>query len=346
MQNSRQENKTLAPIVLFVYNRPEHTRKVVEALLICPEAKDSDLIVFSDAPRGLKDIDNVRQVRDFLDKISGFKSVKIIKRKANLGCTPNMIEGITRIMDEYGRGIIVEDDIFVAPQFLKFMNLCLNKYKDDYNIWNISGISPEFGLQTDKDVVVWGHQNCWGWATWKDRWDNFEGNREKTLSEITPEQKKAFDFGGVIPCSPQLDYYAWDIAWNWTIFKNGKLSINPVKSLVKNIGLDGTGTNYAKGAELYDPWKDYAFPEQDYWKLPDNPQCDAELVEQIINIKKRKNGIVVDYSTPTKKPLTFKLKGNLLRLHILSGYMPTIFNLKFRLFGLFTFDFALGKAKI
>ncbi len=347
MENlNKEETGRMAPIAMFVYNRPEHTRKVVDALLNCPEAKETDIFIFSDAPRGLKDFESVREVRNYLKKITGFKSITIVARKANLGCTPNMIEGITRIMDTYGRGIIIEDDILVAPQFLKFMNLCLNKYQNDPNIWNISGISPEFNLKTDKDVVIWGHQNCWGWATWKDRWDNFEGNREKTLSEISLEQKKAFDFGGVIPCSPQLDYYAWDVAWNWTIFKNAKLSINPVKSLVKNIGLDGTGTNFAKGMPISDPWKDYIFPQQDCWNLPDFPQCDEELVKQIIEIKKAKSSHLVDYNEPSKKLLTFKLKGNLFKLHILVHKLPTIFNFKLKIFGLFTIDLALGKAKI
>ena len=126
MQNSRQENKTLAPIVLFVYNRPEHTRNVVEAFLICPEAKDSDLIVFSDAPRGLKDIGNVRQVRDFLDKISGFKSDKIIERKTNFGLALNIISGVSQVFDNHESIIVLEDDIVVEKCFLNFVNKALD----------------------------------------------------------------------------------------------------------------------------------------------------------------------------------------------------------------------------
>lgn len=248
MQNSRQENKTLAPIALFVYNRPEHTRKVVEALLICPEAKDSDLIVFSDAPRGLKDIDNVRQVRDFLDKISGFKSVKIIERKTNFGLALNIISGVSQVLDSYDNIIVLEDDIVVEKCFLEFMNKALNQYEDDENIFSINSFIPFNCIPPNNEIRFSEIFSCWGWATWQNRWKLYERNPEKAFYDLKDfNLRKKINLDNHINISWQIDANyrgeknTWACFMNYTCAKYSKLNVYPPSSIITNIGQDGSG---------------------------------------------------------------------------------------------------------
>src|SRR5689334_19947926 len=115
----------LAPITLFVYNRPEHTRRTVEALLKNELAAESDLFIFSDAPKKPESDESVRMVRDYIHAITGFKSVTIIERDRNWGLADSIIDGVTSVVNQYGRIIVLEDDLVVSAHFLEYMNTAL-----------------------------------------------------------------------------------------------------------------------------------------------------------------------------------------------------------------------------
>ena len=129
----------LAPIILFVYNRPKHTETVLNALKKNTLAKDSILYAFSDAAKKEKDFENVNKVRDIINKINGFKEVVITEAETNIGCADSIISGITKVINEHGKAIIVEDDILTAPNFLEFMNEALDKYEKNERIFSVSG---------------------------------------------------------------------------------------------------------------------------------------------------------------------------------------------------------------
>src|ERR1041385_114103 len=113
---------TLAPITLFVYNRPEHTRQTVEALLKNELARNSDLIIYSDAPKAPEATNAVREVRDYIRTIAGFRSVCIVIRDRNWGLANSIIDGVTSVVNERGSTIVLEDDLVVSSQFLEYMN--------------------------------------------------------------------------------------------------------------------------------------------------------------------------------------------------------------------------------
>ncbi|WP_287963196.1 glycosyltransferase [Alcanivorax sp.] len=141
--------KRLAPIVLFTYNRPWHTRRTVEALLKNAEARDSDLIVFSDGPRDADAEAKVAEVRQYLRTIRGFESVRIIEREHNLGLAANIISGVTEVVNESGRAIVLEDDLVTSPWFLQYMNDGLNRFEADDRVISIHGYCyPVPGLPT------------------------------------------------------------------------------------------------------------------------------------------------------------------------------------------------------
>ena len=122
--------KELAPIVLFTYNRPWHTQQVLTALQKNELSEQSKLFIFSDAGRDFKDEQLVEQTREILDNTTGFEKVTVIKRPVNFGLAANVINGVSSIVEEYGKVIVLEDDLVTAPSFLKFMNNALDMYEE------------------------------------------------------------------------------------------------------------------------------------------------------------------------------------------------------------------------
>jgi hypothetical protein len=243
----------LAPIALFVYNRPEHTKKTVEALKKNLLADKSNLYIFSDAPKTEKDKEDVQKVRNYIKKINGFKKINLIKRKKNFGLADSIISGVTKIVNIHGKIIVLEDDLVTSKYFLRYMNDALNLYKDDKKVFGIAGyFYPIKGILPEIFFVKL--TNCWGWATWKDRWKFFEKDGKKLLSEIKIKNlKKKFDIDGSYPYTKMLRHQtegknnSWAIRWYASTFLNEGLFLYPKISLVKNIGFDESGVHCGSG---------------------------------------------------------------------------------------------------
>ena len=159
----------LSPIVLFVYNRPWHTKQTVEALQKNELAKESELFIYSDEAKNKDVRKSVDEVREYIGKIDGFKKVTIIKREKNWGLANSIIDGVTKTVNEYGKIIVLEDDLITSPYFLKFMNEALEFYKEEQKVWHISGWSYPINTNNIDDVFFLRVMNCWGWATWADK---------------------------------------------------------------------------------------------------------------------------------------------------------------------------------
>jgi len=239
----------LVPVILFVYNRPWHTRQTIDSLKKNELADSTELIIFSDAPKNEKAESQVKEVRDYLKTIEGFKSVKIIEREHNWGLAASIIDGVTEVVNEYGRVIVLEDDIVTSPVFLQYMNTALDFYADKKDVWHISGWSYPIESEGLGDAFLWRGMNCWGWATWSDRWKHFKKDPEGLINSWSSDDKKAFDLGGTGVFWPQVlgnatgKLNTWAIFWYATIFQNKGLCLNPIVSYVDNIGHDGSGVH-------------------------------------------------------------------------------------------------------
>ncbi|AJI54235.1 glycosyltransferase [Francisella philomiragia] len=237
----------LAPIVLFVYNRPWHTQQTIEALRKNKLAIDSELFIYSDAPKNEGTIEKVQQVRDYIKSIDGFKKITIIEREKNWGLADSIIDGVTKIVNQYGKIIVLEDDIVTGTYFLKFMNDALEFYQNEEKVWHISGWNYPINTESLDDAFLWRVMNCWGWATWANRWQYYEKNVDKTIGEFTQEDIKRFNldksenFWEQIILNKEGKINTWAIFWYATIFKNSGLCLNPAKTFVENIGHDSTG---------------------------------------------------------------------------------------------------------
>lgn len=238
-----------APIALFVYNRPLHTRQTVEALLKNELAAESDLIIFSDAPKTSEGALVVKKVRDYISDISGFKSVSIVERSKNLGLANSIIDGVTRLCEEWGRVIVLEDDLVTSPYFLRFMNDALDLYAHDERVISIHGYMYPVAKQLPETFFLRG-ADCWGWATWDRGWGFFEPDGNKLLGQIRGLRLErefnyggAYDFTGMLLSQVRGKIDSWAIRWHASAFLKNKLTLYPGKSLVLNIGHDGSGTH-------------------------------------------------------------------------------------------------------
>ena len=242
---------TYAPIALFTYNRADHTRQAVESLLRNAEAKDTDLFIFSDGPKNEKAAKEVKTNREFIRTITGFKSITIIEREKNWGLSKNLIEGITKINNEFGRVIVVEDDLVVSPFFLRYMNDGLEKYEHDERVASISA----FLNPIDGDIpntFFLRYFACWGWATWKRAWDLLNTDSRDLLKKIR-WKKNDFNIGGTGPfygilyCDKVGLNDSWAVRFYASCFLAGKLHLFPNQTMAIQTGMDGSGTHSRSG---------------------------------------------------------------------------------------------------
>lgn len=246
-----------APILLFVYNRPTHLRQTVEALLNNELSQVSDLFIYSDAPKTTTDVAKVDEVRAFIHRTTGFKSVNIIERSENYGLARSIIDGVTTQVERFGRVIVLEDDLLVAPHFLEFMNDALETYKDEPRVGHIQACDfTQDSSLPDTFLIKW--TGSWGWATWRDSWRLFNPDGKALLTELERRNlTHSFDFNGRYGFTRMLRRQiegknnSWAIRWNASLFLADVFSLNVGKSLVRNIGFDGSGTNCGGGG-LYD----------------------------------------------------------------------------------------------
>lgn len=238
-----------APVALFVYDRPWHARRTVEALLANAEAAKTSLYVFSDGPRNAGASDTVAQVRSYIREIGDFGSVTVIERESNLGLARSIIDGVTRLCEKHGRVIVVEDDLVTSPHFLKYMNDGLNLYEHDERVISIHGYQYPVKTALPETFFLRG-ADCWGWATWKRGWDLFEPDGRLLLRQLQERKlTDRFDFDGSYPYARMLKKQiegkndSWAIRWHASAFLKDKFTLYPGCSLVRNIGTDSSGTH-------------------------------------------------------------------------------------------------------
>ncbi len=246
---SRIEDTRPAPIALFAHMRPIHLMKTVSALASNRESKHTHLIVFCDAAKKPDHQIAVDEVRKVAASIQGFASVTVVIRKDNLGLSGNIIDGITRVVNEHGRVIVVEDDLIVSPYFLSYMNRALDIYAFDERVISIHGYVYPVSKSLPETFFLLG-ADCWGWATWRRGWSFFNSDGQFLLDKM--KQKKLinkFNFNDTKAFSKMLEDQvsgkndSWAIRWHASAFLENKLTLYPGRSLVQNIGNDASGTH-------------------------------------------------------------------------------------------------------
>lgn len=253
---------SIAPVVLFVYARPEHTRRTLEALAANALADQSELIVYADAERSERDAEAVGAVRELVCATSGFRSVTLIERDMNFGLARNIIEGVSEVLRQHECVIVLEDDMVTSPFFLTYMNEALERYANDDRVISIHGyVYPLAGALPEAFFLPGA--DCWGWATWRRGWTCFNPDGAQLLRELKQRKlERAFDYEGSYPYTKMLEAQiagtndSWAIRWYASAFLLGKLTLYPGRSLVHNIGNDASGTHCNQSSAMDAPLSD------------------------------------------------------------------------------------------
>ncbi len=243
----------LAPVVLFTYNRPQHTESTLKALMACELAAESNLIIYSDGAKRESDWEKVNETRKLIQNFTAFKSIEIIESDRNKGLAKSVIEGVSEVIKKYGKVIVLEDDLVVSPTFLAYMNHYLDEYEKEEKVISIHGYVYPIKANSNAPFFIQG-ADCWAWATWKRGWALFDPDAQKLYEAISKDKELAdrFDFGGSYPYLKMLKDQmegkvdSWAIRWYASAFLNNKLTLYPSSTLVRNIGMDGSGTHVAK----------------------------------------------------------------------------------------------------
>lgn len=243
---------TLAPIVLFVYNRPWHTRQTLSALMANELADSSFLTIYCDGAKDNATIEQrskIEEVRKIVREKQWCGKVEIVESNKNIGLAGSIINGVTKIVNQYGKIIVLEDDIVTSPFFLKFMNDALNFYEDQEKIMHITGYCYPIDNTKLKETFLIQLPICWGWSTWKRSWKYFEKKPSELISRFSKKKitdfnlNNSYDFYSNIDSNINREIDTWAVFWYATIFFEKGLSLVPKESLVINIGNDASGIN-------------------------------------------------------------------------------------------------------
>lgn len=229
-----------APIALFAYNRPVHLARTLSALQANPLAHESELFVFSDGPKHPQDRSAVDAVRRVIEQCEGFGRVSVQEQPTNLGLAQSIIGGVTKLVERYGRIIVVEDDLVVAPGFLSFMNQALSQFLTETRVMQIAGYMFPIPQAVALGDVFFARQaaSC-GWATWARAWKHFSANSDELSRQIgLTGRRHEFDLDGTYPYFAHLRKQAegqldvWGVRWHASMFLHNGLCLYPTQSLV------------------------------------------------------------------------------------------------------------------
>jgi len=242
----------LAPIALFCFRRPDHLARVLTALAANHGARDHDLIAFADGPRDGGDSESVaavhRQLADWAGR-GAFRSFTIHASQANRGLRVSVVSGVSRVIADSGAAIVIEDDLETSPWFLQFCDDGLRLYADEPSAASIHGYCYPLGRPMPATFFLRG-ADCWGWATWRRAWAVYEDDAGTLLARLrSAGLVRAFNHDGARKLAGMLGdardgrIDSWAVRWHAAAFLAGMFTLYPGRSLVRNIGLDTSGTH-------------------------------------------------------------------------------------------------------
>ena len=234
-------------IAIFGYRRPNHLRQVINSLTTQSVPCQSPVYLFLDGPRRNENSEQVEACKEIGLEMKQKLPIRIVSSDKNQGLYNSITTGVTRILGEYERVIVLEDDIVTSPHFLEYMLEGLNCYAETDRVAAIHAYLPPIKETLPETFFLRG-ADCWGWGTWRDRWSLYRDDAKSMATEIRKAGlSKAFNLGGRVPNLDLLDACAdgrsksWAIRWHASCFLAERYTLHPGRSLVRNIGLDGSG---------------------------------------------------------------------------------------------------------
>lgn len=308
-------NMNIAPVIIFNYNRPDHSLKTWDALSRNQYAAETELYLYCDGPKltseRVNELTNERikesnarveqtqalakQYAIDAPKAGKFKAVHVVCAEVNKGLANSIIGGVSEVIAKHGRVIVLEDDLLTSPYFLKYMNTALDKYERYPSVFTISANRPpvkkmQIPKDYEYDVFVSLRPFSTGWATWKDKWECIDWSLDYLEDFLQhPEQIKAFNRGGddltnmlILQRDHKID--SWAIRYAFQHYCHHAVAILPCVPYVDNIGFDGTGIH--SGSDEMDFRNDVVASPEDP-RMPDVVYEDSRIINSFANYYSR-----------------------------------------------------------
>jgi len=274
--------------LVFAHARPVHLARALASLAACEGIAECELVVHCDGARSMSEAPLVEETRrvakDWVTRLGG----RLIEPRDNLGLYRSITSAVTPVCEEQGRVIVLEDDLVVGREFLRFVLGALDRYAEVERVMQISGFQHSVRLPSSTDGVFLPHASSWGWATWRRAWRLFEPEPSDALPALAnQETRRRFDLEGAYPFSRILEErlagrnQSWGVLWYWTIFRRDGLVLQPTHSLVSNEGFDGSGVHCTTPEFPLPTVEDIARPLGRPLRLPQALVVDAGALQSV-----------------------------------------------------------------
>jgi hypothetical protein len=247
--------KARTPVTVFAYKRAEHAARLLESLSRNVGVESCDIHIFCDGPKTDREAEEVRACRDAVAPWACLLNARVYESGPNLGLAGSIVAGVTKLCQEYGRVVVLEDDLVTSPHFLSFMIRALDAYETCERVCQVTGYSFPAGYKSAPDAFFLPVTSTWGWATWARAWQLWRNDAigyETFLANRS--ERREFNVDGSYPYDEMLKRQvatgidSWGIFWHYAVRRAGGLVLWPRQSLVWNGGADGTGTHGARGS--------------------------------------------------------------------------------------------------
>jgi hypothetical protein len=282
--------RQLAPIAIFLYNRPDHAQRTLDSLSKNVLADNSELFIFSDAAKDESAQKQVEQVREFAKTVTGFKRIEIIERTTNVGLANSIINGVTQLVNQYGKVIVFEDDLVSSLYTLQYFNDALDRYANQPKVMHVGAYMYNLKTPNLPETFFYRAATSWGWATWARAWKNFEPNVDMLMAQFDDAKVHQFSIEGTMNFWKQMQEFktgknnSWAIRWYASVFLQHGLTLNPSQSLIHNIGHDGSGT-HSNNEDMYQVQVAQKPVTQFPATLQENPQA-YQAIKQFLKNRK------------------------------------------------------------
>ena len=283
-----------APALLIIFNRPDVTAQVAEAVA---KAKPPKVFVFADGPRPDRpgEADTCAATRAAIDHIDW--PCEVVKRYSdvNLGCGRGVTSGIDWVFEHADRAIIFEDDCVAHPSFFRFCDELLERYRDDERILQIAGSNLQSGHRRGAYSYFFSrYKTCWGWATWRRAWRHMDLSVKlwpkyrgtpwlmNIVGDARAAQYLAGKFEDAYRAAGGIDYF--DYPWLFATWVHNGLCVSPNVNLISNIGFGGeaTHTTWAQSKWANLPQVEMPFPLQHPPSIVCDEEADEYFVKEVI----------------------------------------------------------------
>lgn len=245
----------LAPIIMFVYNRPDMVEQTLNSLAKNGLASQSELFIFSDGPKvdaSQDQLDKIKKVRQLIRSKKWCNHVEIVEREENIGLAQSVMDGVSAILEKYDRVIVVEDDVALSPFFLDYMNDALAAYYNDERILSIGSWNYFAPVEAfESDHFLFRYPDSIAWATYRRSWNLFEKDAASALQTLR-QSKKMSSFNGdnnaryfeeMLQMQIAGQINSWAIRWTATAIIHDKLTVLPSVTMSKHLGFGAEATH-------------------------------------------------------------------------------------------------------